>query len=161
MKRWLPHPLMAALLLLAWLLLQQSLTPGTILVGLILAVFLSRQWQRLQPPRVRLRQLACLLALGARVFIDIVASNWAVARLILSHRAHASGFVAIDLELTQPAGLAVLAGIITATPGTIWISHDPDRRVLVIHVLDTASRETLVRNIKQYYERALLEVFGP
>lgn len=159
MKRWLPHPLMATAILLAWLMLQQSLAPGTLLVGLVLAWALSRLWARLDPPRPRLRHAGLLLALGWRVFVDILASNAAVARLIVTRRAHASGFVAIPLQLEQRAALAMLACIITATPGTIWVSHDSRRRRLLIHVLDTASEATLVHNIKQRYEPPLLEVF--
>ncbi len=159
MRRWLPHPLMAASILAAWLVLRQSLTPGTVLVGLVLAWLLSRLWARLEPPAVHLRRAGLLLALGMRVFVDIVASNWAVARLIVMRRPHASGFVAIPLKLTHPPALAMLATIVTATPGTIWVSHDSRRHRLLIHILDTASEAVLVHNIKQRYEPPLLEIF--
>ncbi len=159
MKRRLAHPLLVSVLLLTWLVLQQSLAAGTILVGLVIALGLSRLWTRLDAPRVHVRHVGKLLLLGLRVVVDIVASNWAVARLIVTRRKHASAFVAIDLELQQPAALAVLACIITATPGTIWVSHDSRLRRLTIHVLDVASREQLVHNIKQRYEPALREVF--
>lgn len=159
MKRWLSHPPMFISVLLMWLVLQQSLTPGTILVGIVLAVILSRLWGRLDPPVMRLRHVGTLLALWARVCIDIIASNLAVARLIVLRRPHTSGFVTIPLELTRPAALSMLACIITATPGTIWISHDSNHRQLVIHVLDLADEAALIRYIKQRYERALLEVF--
>lgn len=159
MKRWLPHPLLAATLLLTWLLLQQSLAPGTWLIGVLLALLLSRLWARLEAPDVRLQHMGKLLILGVRVCIDIVASNWAVARLIATRRPHASEFVAIPLQVEHPAALAMLACIITATPGTIWVSHDSRRRQLIIHVLDKASAPQLVRNIKQRYEPSLREVF--
>lgn len=159
MKRWLAHPLLIVMLLLAWLVLQQSLAVGTILIGLVIGLGLSRLWTRLDAPRVRVRHVGKLMLLGCRVVVDIIASNWAVARLIVTRRPHASTFVAIELEVEQPAALAVLACIITATPGTIWVSHDSHLRRLTIHVLDIASREQLVRNIKQRYEPPLREVF--
>lgn len=159
MKRWLAHPLLIATLLLAWLALQQSLAAGTILAGLVIGLGLSRLWSRLDAPRVRVRHAGKLLALGLRVVVDIIASNWAVVRLIVTGRPHTSAFMAIELEVEQPAALALLACIITATPGTIWVSHDSHLRRLTIHVLDIATREQLVRNIKQRYEPALREVF--
>lgn len=159
MKRWLAHPLLVVMLLLAWLVLQQSLAPGTILVGLVIGLGLSRLWTRLNAPRVHARHVGKLLLLGFRVVVDIVASNWAVARLIVTRRPHTSAFVAIELEVEQSAALAVLACIITATPGTIWVSHDSHLRRLTIHVLDVASRKQLVHNIKQRYEPVLREVF--
>ncbi len=159
MKRWLAHPLLTAALLVAWLVLWHSLTLGTLVVGLVIALGLSRLWTQLDAPRVRIRHAGKLLLLGARVGIDILASNWAVARLIATRQPHTAAFVVIELDVQQRAALAVLACIVTATPGTIWVSHDSQRRRLLIHVLDVATREHLVRNIKQRYEPALREVF--
>ena len=67
-------------------------------------------------------------------------------------------WVALVIGLLMFAG-ALLACIITATPGTIWVSHDPGRRVLVIHVLDLVDESTWVANIKRRYERPLLRIF--
>lgn len=160
MKRWLPHPLVAGFLLLAWLLLQQSLAPGTIVVGVVLALVLTRVLDRLQPPPVRVRRPGRLLMLLARVFGDIVRSNLAVAKIIVSRRRDfVSGFVSIPLDITSPYALAMLACIITATPGTIWVSHDSRHRLLVIHVLDLIDETTWINNIKQRYEHPLSDIF--
>ncbi|MDN5863386.1 MAG: Na+/H+ antiporter subunit E [Salinisphaera sp.] len=160
MSRWLPHPLLTAFLLLAWLLLQQSLSPGTIVVGLLLALLLARVLDKLELPPVRIRRYDLLCVLLLRVFHDLVRSNIAVARIVLFPRQlHSSGFVRIPLELTSPHALATLACIITATPGTVWVSHDSYRHVLVIHVLDLTDKAAWVRHIKQRYERPLLEIF--
>ncbi|MGP1664783.1 MAG: Na+/H+ antiporter subunit E, partial [Rhodanobacter sp.] len=58
-----------------------------------------------------------------------------------------------------PYGLAVLACIITSTPGTIWVSYDSVRSVLLIHVLDLVDEQSWISSIKQRYERPLLEIF--
>jgi multicomponent K+:H+ antiporter subunit E len=160
MKRWLPHPWLALWLLVAWLLLQQSLAVPTIVLGIVLALGLSWALGKLNLPRVRVRSLGTLLLLLVRVFGDIVRSNFAVARIIVSPRPRAtSGFVTIPLEMTSPYALALLACIITATPGTIWVSHDSLRRVLVIHVLDFVDEAAWIANIKRRYERPLLRIF--
>lgn len=159
MRRWLPHPVMSVALWAGWLVLQQSLAVGTLIVGAILAVLITQLWAPLDPPRMRVRHVGKLAWLVMRVSIDIVASNWDVARLIVTRRKHVPGFISIDLEVDRAAALAILAGIITATPGTIWASHDAHRRRLLIHVLDTASADGLVYNIKQRYEPALREIF--
>ena len=70
-----------------------------------------------------------------------------------------SGFVTIPLEVTHPYALALLACIITATPGTIWVSHDSLRQVLVIHVLDVVDESVWIANIKRRYEQPLLQIF--
>ena len=160
MTRWLPHPWFALWLLVAWLLLQQSVAASTIVLGIVLALALSWALGKLDLPRVRVRSLGTLLMLLARVFGDIVRSNIAVAGIIVSPRSRvSSGFVTIPLEMTHRYALALLACIITATPGTIWISHDSLRRVLVIHVLDLVDETTWIARIKRRYEQPLLRIF--
>ncbi|HET7332419.1 Na+/H+ antiporter subunit E [Dyella sp.] len=160
MRRWFPHPWMAAWLLAAWLLLQQSLAVPTIVLGVVLALALSWALGKLDLPRVRVRNLGMLPVLIVRVFGDIVRSNIAVAKIIVSPRPRiTAGFVAIPLEITSAYALALLACIITATPGTIWVSHDSRRQVLLIHVLDVVDESTWIAHIKQRYERPLLRIF--
>jgi len=162
MRRWLRHPLMALFLLLVWLLLRQSLAPGAIISGVVVALVLSWAFGKLRPPRARprLRRSALMLRLLWRVLRDIVRSNLAVARIVLRPRGEVtSGFVAIPLELVDPYGLAALACIITSTPGTIWVDHDSHRHVLLIHVLDLVDEAAWIDTIKQRYERPLLEIF--
>ena len=42
MERWLPHPLMTAVLVLLWMLLLNSFSFGGLLVGVVLAVVITR-----------------------------------------------------------------------------------------------------------------------
>ncbi|WP_417474595.1 Na+/H+ antiporter subunit E [Luteimonas mephitis] len=160
LRRWLPYPLLSALLALIWLVLNQSLSPATVLLGMVLGVALARVFGLLHPPKARIRNYPLAARLLLRVVYDIVRSNFAVARLILrgAGQVH-SGFVAIPLALTDRYGLAVLACIITSTPGTIWVSYDPAANVLLIHVLDLVDEATWIGTIQQRYERPLLEIF--
>ena len=58
--------------------------------------------------------------LAAIVMLDILRSNFAVASIVVQgrRRKRVSGFVAIPLDLRDRMGLAVLACIVTSTPGT-------------------------------------------
>jgi multicomponent K+:H+ antiporter subunit E len=95
------------------------------------------------------------------VLVDIVRSNLAVLRIALrpSARGRVAGFLSIPLELRDPRGLAVLAGIVTATPGTSWAHYEAEANVLTLHVLDLVDEETWVRQFKDRYERRLMEIF--
>lgn len=162
MKRWLPYPTLSVLLLAIWLLLNQSLAAGQILLGALLALVIAKFLQRLDLAPLRLRRPYRLAPLLLSVAADIVRSNFAVARIIATPRTRAitSGFVAVPLELTDRYGLAILACIITSTPGTLWVSYDRSSSVLLIHVLDLVDEDQWILNIKRRYERPLLEVFG-
>jgi multicomponent K+:H+ antiporter subunit E len=100
--------------------------------------------------------------LAGFVAADIVRSNIAVALIVLgvTGRERKSGFVHIPLDLRQPYGLAVLACIITSTPGTLWVSFDEATGTLTIHVLDLIDESEWIRTIKGRYERLLLEIFA-
>lgn len=161
MTRWLPYPLLSVLLLAMWLLLNQTLAVGHIILGGILALCGPLALAVLQAPKGGARRPVALARLVFLVLIDIVRSNIAVARIILhpSMRGQTSGFVSIPLDLRNPNGLAVLACIITSTPGTLWVDLDAARGVLVIHVLDLIDENTWIETIKRRYERLLLEIF--
>jgi len=161
MRRWLPFPAMSAFLLVTWLVLNQSLAPGHLLLGAGLGVALGLVFARFETPKLRIRNRRKLVGLFFRVLADIVASNVALLSTVLSGRARSvrSGFLEIPLQLTSPYGLAVLACIITSTPGTIWMSYRPRERTLLIHVFDLVDEAAWVRIIKQRYEAPLLEIF--
>ncbi len=161
MTRWLPFPLVFVLLLAMWLLLNQTLAPGHIVFGSVLALCLCWILALLREDRVVVRHPGVIIRLAVLVVADIVRSNLAVARIIFSPglRKSPSGFVEIPLELRNPYGLAVLACIITATPGTLWVDFDSARGLLTIHVLDLVDRQAWIDTIKGRYERRLQEIF--
>jgi multicomponent K+:H+ antiporter subunit E len=159
-RRWLPYPLLATGLLLMWLLLTQSLSPGQLLIGGAVSVLATHAMAALQPQRSRIAKLSALFRLAGIVLVDILRSNLAVAADVLfARRARVAGFVRLPLELADRHGLTLLALIITATPGTIWVEFDRRRGSLLIHVLDLVDEEHCVRLIKRRYEALLLEIF--
>ena len=162
MTRLIPSPLASASLLALWLLLNQSLSLGNIVLGGGIALVGGWALVALEPPQARPRRLGAIVRLAAVVVVDIVRSNIAVAAIILGlgRRRRTSGFVEIPLELRHPYGLAALACIITSTPGTAWVDFNEARGSLTIHVLDLVDEPELVRTIKWRYERRLLEIFA-
>ena len=157
-------PVVLGLVLVAmWLLLNASLSFGELLIGVALALALLRLAAPLRPVRPRLRRPLLLLRLMAVVAVDIMRSNVGVARVVLGltggRRVH-SGFLDIPLDLHDPHGLAVLAAIITSTPGTSWAGVSRDGNVLTLHVLDLQDEAYWVRTIKQRYEQPLIRIFG-
>lgn len=49
MRTWFPYPLLSAALFIMWLLLNQSVAPGSILIGLVLSTVLAWVTLKLQP----------------------------------------------------------------------------------------------------------------
>jgi multicomponent K+:H+ antiporter subunit E len=161
MTRLLPFPLVTAGLLVLWLLLNQAVSIGHLLLGSAVALAGGFALTALRLPKVQVRRLGAILHLASLVLADIVRSNLAVGKLILGFegRERTSGFVNIPLDLRNPYGLAALACIITSTPGTLWVSFDPAEGKLMIHVLDLIDESEWIRTIKGRYERLLREIF--
>lgn len=160
--RWLmPHPLVSAGLFLFWLLLAQSARPGPLLVALVVALAGGHVMALLRPGQPRLRRPDLVLRLAGHVLYDVARSNLAVALVILRPRPQrVAGFIRIPLALRDPQALAVLACILTATPGTAWVEFDPDEGGLLLHVLDLIDEAEWVRIVKHRYEQPLLEIFA-
>lgn len=159
MNRLLPYPLLALGLLLMWILLT-GFSPGHVLLGGVVAVLVSRTMLSLKPDKPQVRPGFAMLKLIGIVSADIIRSNIAVGRIVLFRPpARKSGFVHLPIDLHSPYALAALSIIITATPGTLWVQHDADRHVILIHVLDLIDEEEWVRLIKHRYERLLMEIF--
>lgn len=159
MRRWLPYPILSLALAAAWLVLNQSVDAAHILLGVALGLAGGRILAALQPPHRRPRRAAVALELFFLVLADIVRSNIAVARIVLNPRQkRTAGFLSVPLELRHPAGLAAVACIVTATPGTSWARYDAARNIVTIHVLDLLDEKEWVHIFKQRYERRLREI---
>jgi multicomponent K+:H+ antiporter subunit E len=155
-------PVLIGALLVMWLLLNQTLAVGQILLGLVLALAIAYASSVLRPVQPSIRRGYFAFALLAHVLRDIVRSNVGVARIVLGlvrDREVRAGFVKVPLELHDPHGLAVLAGIFTSTPGTVWVDHDPETNVLTLHVLDVRDEAEWIAWVKDPYERLLREIF--
>ena len=154
-----PHPLLSLALLLMWLLLN-DFTLGHLVLGSVVAIFGGWAMASLRPDKPKIKKWYLLPKLFLIVFVDIIRSNAAVALLMLSgkRRKQTSGFITIPLEIEHPTALAIMAVILTSTPGSAWLAYDERRKTVLIHVLDLIDEEQWVANIKHRYERLLLEI---
>jgi multicomponent K+:H+ antiporter subunit E len=161
MRRWLPYPMLSAFLLGMWLLLNQTLAPGHVLLGMAIGIGGGLALTPLELPRAVVGRPRAIFRLVRLVVADMVRSNFAVGRIVLSPRREGqrSGFITVPLDLRDRYGLAVLACIVTSIPGTIWVRFDSARGDLMIHVLDLVDEAEWVRTVKQRYERLLIEIF--
>ncbi|OYX10735.1 MAG: Na+/H+ antiporter subunit E [Rhizobiales bacterium 32-66-8] len=161
MSRILPFPRLFLALLVMWLLLTQSVSPGQILLGTVVAFLASWTMAAFSPEPVRIRRPLAIARLAGRVFVDVFRSNLAVARIILAGGgARATqDFMVVPLDLRSPYGLATLAIILTGTPGTLWVHYDPAKGDLLLHVLDLVEEGYWTALIKGRYEALLMEIF--
>jgi multicomponent K+:H+ antiporter subunit E len=161
MSRFLPHPRLSATLFVTWLALASSLTPIDLAGAAVLAIVLPLAAGRLIDARAPVARPGAAVRLALVVLWDIVLANAVVARRVLGPIARLRpAFVVVPLDTQHPQAVALLASIVTMTPGTVAAEIDDDRSRLLVHVLHTDDPARVVADIKSRYERPLREIFG-
>ncbi len=160
-SRLLPHPLLSLLLLLLWLLLNNSGAPGHLLLGTLLAVLIPFFSHRFWPEQVRLHRPLLLLRLVGRVLGDILVANFIVAKVVLGPSSGIRpAFVRVPLDIEGDLPVTLLASVISLTPGTLTADLDAQRRYLLVHALSEKDPQQLVQLIKRRYEAPIKEIFA-
>ncbi|MFP5466047.1 MAG: Na+/H+ antiporter subunit E [Gammaproteobacteria bacterium] len=162
MKRLLPSPWLSLGIFGGWLLLNRSLSPGQVLLGLLVALVMPLLMAPLRPTPGPLRRWDTLIRLILRVGLDVVRSGIEVAHgVVIGRRRPPRGrFVDIPLELRNVNGLAALSMITAVIPGTVWCELAPDHSALRLHVFDLKDEAAFIAHYKAGYERPLKEIFG-
>lgn len=147
------------LLALLWALATGKFTPANLLVGYLLglaALWISRSAFGPQRYFWRVRKSVRL----AGFFIkELVLANLRVAYDVVTPTFHMRpAIVAIPLDAASDAEITLLANMLTMTPGTLSLDVSPDRRTLYIHAMFAEDTEVVRQEIKEGFERRLLEV---
>lgn len=161
--RWLlPHPFLTLLLAVVWIMLQNQISAGMAVFGLILGIIIpwgTAVWWPDTPKGFRLRKMGiyCLI-----VIWDIIVANLQVAWIVLTRPNDKlrPAWVIVPLDLKQPEAITILAGTITLTPGTVSADLSDEGHSLLVHALDTDNPDAVRDDIKDRYERRLKEIFA-
>ncbi|MDI4663511.1 Na+/H+ antiporter subunit E [Xanthobacter autotrophicus] len=159
--RLLPHPLLTVLVTLVFIFLMNEVTAGVVVLGLILGFAIPLLTAPFWPGRPRLKAPLTVAEFMLVVLWDIIISNIEVAKLILFRRGDRlrTRYVTVPLDLETPEAIALLAGTITMTPGTVSADLSADGKALLVHCLDTGDPAATVAAIKARYERRLKRIF--
>lgn len=161
--RWLlPHPLLTVVLAIVWILLQNKISAGMVVFGIILGIIIPRMtsiWWPDTPKGLRMGRMAVYSVI---VIWDIIVANIQVAWIVLTvpNAKLKPCWIVVPLQLKQPEAITVLAGTITLTPGTVSADLSDEGHSLLVHVLHTDDPDAVRDDIKTRYERRLLEIFS-
>jgi len=160
LRRWFPHPLVSVIVGVSWALLNHSLDAGTLITAFVLAVLIPRMVFRFIDYTPNIHWLPAI-RLFFVVIWDIIIANIKVAILVLgpTKNLHPKWF-RVPLDTEHEEVNALLAMIITTTPGTVSAGIDQDRGDILVHALSTDDEAAEIEVIKQRYERPLIEIFS-
>ncbi|MDT8311959.1 MAG: Na+/H+ antiporter subunit E [Methylophaga sp.] len=160
-SRLFPHPVLSALLWVIWLLLNNTIGVGHMLLGALLAIFIPWFTSGFWPETVKILKPLLLLKYLAVVLWEIMIANVVVAKMIMD-RTHKlqPGFIAYPLSLQSPIAISLLANTISLTPGTVSCDLTEDGRTLLIHALHIDDAATIKADIARKFEQPLEEIFA-
>lgn len=159
-RGWLASPALSVAVGVGWVLLQGSLSVSTLLWAVLLALFLPWLVNDFLGRYAPLAGGRAALGLLAVVLWDIVRANLSVARIVLEPGFQPQpAWIQVPYALTDPRGIALLATIVTNTPGTVSAMVDEKRSVLLVHALHAPDPQAVADEILHRYERPLREIF--
>jgi len=97
-----------------------------------------------------MNRLGILLLLLRNLVWEALRSGWSTALAIVFPRRRVHpGFARLGYGKLEEGGVAVLALLVTLTPGTTSVSVDTERRELVLHLLDSRQAEATMADIRR------------
>jgi multicomponent K+:H+ antiporter subunit E len=160
-ERFLPHPILSVVLFVVWLILYKSVSPATIVGGIVLGFAIPFFTRRFWPERPKVRQWGTLLRFLPVFVWDVLVANIQVAWLIVNvTRKLRPRWIVIPLEITNPHAIVMLANVISLTPGTVSSEVGPDHKTLLVHSLDVADEAEAIAFIKRRYETPIGKIFA-
>lgn len=108
----------------------------------------------------RIIRRSWLVALLALVFLrELVKSSSAVAKAAFAvEQRNTPAIIAVPISLRTDFGIAMLANLVSLTPGTTSLHVSDDRRTLYVHCLDAPVVDDVVADIKTTFERRIAEI---
>jgi multicomponent K+:H+ antiporter subunit E len=169
--RLLPTPFRSLFLFCVWLLLNNSVAAGHIVLAAVFAVVIPLFTHTFRDPQPLILRPGLAVKQVFIVLYDIIVANLQVAVLILGpSKKMRPAFVKVPVDLTHEMPITILASCVSLTPGTVSAEvypiieslhhgEQPTQRYLLIHVLDLKDEQALITEIKTRYEAPLKEIF--
>lgn len=158
--RWFPHPFVSVMVGVAWILLAASYTVQSVVMALILAMIIPRL---MRPFIARTQHIRWGLAIKLLFIVlwDILRANIQVVRIVLGSMDKLQPkWYRVPLETQHEQVNALLAMIITTTPGTVSAGIDQERYDILVHTLSSENEEADIQEVKQRYEALLIQIFN-
>jgi multicomponent K+:H+ antiporter subunit E len=158
--RLMPMPMHTFLLFVVWLLLNNTVAPGHLVLGAFLALVIPLLTSGMQDPQPSFRKPFSSIRYVLMVIGDIIVANFEVAVLVVgSSKKLNPAFIAVPLDIQHELPITILASTVSLTPGTVSAEISEDKKWLYVHVLKLKDKEELIAVIKHRYERPLMEIF--
>jgi multicomponent Na+:H+ antiporter subunit E len=146
-------------LALLWAAVMGSIDLANIVTGFILAYLVLWLLRPALGETSYFRKAPQALGFAIYFIKELIISNVRVALEVLTPRSRRRpAVVAVPLDVESDTEITMLANVVTLTPGTLSIDVSPDRRTLYVHGMFVEDPEVFRNDIKQGFERRIMEL---
>jgi multicomponent Na+:H+ antiporter subunit E len=142
-----------------WMFFQNTWDGGTFIIGYLVGLGLIFVLRRFLPRELYFRKVIAVTKLIILFIKELILSSMFVAKELLRPKLNIRpGIIAVPTKLKTDWELTIFACLITLTPGTLTLEISPEGDVLYIHSMDIHDTEKVVMQIKNTFEKAIMEV---
>ncbi|GIO27620.1 Na+/H+ antiporter subunit E [Ornithinibacillus bavariensis] len=142
-----------------WMFLSESYTFPSFIAGFIWGFLLVLLLNRFFSANFYGRRVMKIIKLMLIFIRELLLSNLSILKLVYTPKPEIEpGIFALPLEVKSNWEITLLAHLITLTPGTLSVAISDDSKTLYIHAMDIDEVNKSVKDIKDSFEKAILEV---
>ena len=142
-----------------WMFLSEDYSFQSFLFGYIIGALLLYLLNRFFPSRFYMYPIYKILVLILIFARELILSNISIVKLVYGRKLDFEpGIFEMPIEVTRSWEITLLANLITLTPGTLTVAISDDRKRFFIHAMDIDDKEESIHEIKNTFEKAIMEV---
>lgn len=151
--------LMNLLLAFIWVALTGALYYSNFLFGFAIGFFLLWVMNRNENDHRYFTRVPKIIGFLLYFLYEMIRANIQVAYDMVTPKFFMQpGIVKYPMNAKSDFEINMLSTVISLTPGTLILDISEDRKVLYIHVMYLKNKEQFIRQIKDGFERRLLEI---
>jgi multicomponent Na+:H+ antiporter subunit E len=142
-----------------WMFLSVSFTSQSFIIGYLLGLLVIFAFRRFFSSRFYLLRVTAVINLLFLFLKELILANISVLKTILRPKLDFQpGIFALPTDLKTDWEITLLANLITLTPGTLVMDVSYDNKILYIHAIDIPDVDQAIDEIKNSFEKAIMEV---
>lgn len=142
-----------------WMFLNNAWNGVGFLIGYLLGLLLIGGLRRFFPQRFYIVRVWAIMKLIALLFKELVRASIEVIRQIMKPKLDIRpGIFTYQTQLSSDWEVTLLCLLISLTPGSLPLEISGNQRKLYIHAIDIKDKQKMSDDIKNTFEKAIMEV---
>ncbi|GEN46466.1 Na+/H+ antiporter subunit E [Alkalibacillus haloalkaliphilus] len=147
------------LIAVMWMFLSESYTVLSFFIGLFIGMGLLFFLRRFVPDIFYVIRLYRIVKLNLIFLRELILSSVSIVALAYKPKLDIEpGIFALPIEVKSSWEIALLGNLISLTPGTLSVAVADDNSKIYIHAMDLPDVEASITEIKETFEKAIMEV---